>query len=418
MAKVRPKDGLALPAAANPAAEDAVRRDWIEANIAGGGGSPEVIRDSAAPATPHSYKVWIDTSTTPPTVKEWTGTAWQAVQANPSTHTHDPASPTAAGFMSTAYQEFAGGKVFRGTLFNQGRRATTPAAVQTLTASATISPDRQTRPVDSASAITLASTPHIAAGLDGEQFVIFNVGSYPITLQDRDTLVGSGVELGPGIASVTIEPGQMLALAYLASTGLWYTYLAHPFAHNHDALYAAIAHVGSRDGHPLATTTQDGFESAADKAKLEGLSAQAIGAFSAYKSVDQPDILNVTYTKVTFDTEEWDVSGYYDSAASRYTPTKAGLYRFNACVTISPSVDQKLFSALLYKNGALHKYVVQLHTSGTNALIASGMVDAEANGSSDYFEVYVRHNFGVDTSDLLASQSFCFFQGHYLGSKT
>lgn len=117
MGKARPSVGVALPSVANPAAEDAVRRDWIEANIAGGG-SPEVIRDAVAPATPHSYKVWIDTSTTPPTVREWTGTAWQTVQATPSAHNHDTlyaaashvgsrdghplATTTADGFMAGA----------------------------------------------------------------------------------------------------------------------------------------------------------------------------------------------------------------------------------------------------------------------------------------------------------------------------
>lgn len=41
-------------------------------------------------------------------------------------------------------------------------------------------------------------------------------------------------------------------------------------------LYAAAAHVGSRGGHPLATTTLDGFSSAADKTKLDGIEAGAL----------------------------------------------------------------------------------------------------------------------------------------------
>jgi hypothetical protein len=85
---MRTDQSIHVPAQINPATDELLRRDWIEANIAGGG-SPEVIRDSVAPAEPHNYKVWIDTSTTPPTVREWTGTAWQTVQADPSAHDHD-----------------------------------------------------------------------------------------------------------------------------------------------------------------------------------------------------------------------------------------------------------------------------------------------------------------------------------------
>jgi hypothetical protein len=85
---MRTNQPIYVPAQINPAADELLRRDWIEANIAGGG-SPEVIRDSVAPAEPHSYKVWIDVSTTPPTVREWTGAAWQTVQADPSAHDHD-----------------------------------------------------------------------------------------------------------------------------------------------------------------------------------------------------------------------------------------------------------------------------------------------------------------------------------------
>lgn len=179
---------------------------------------------------------------------------------------------------------------------------------------------------------------------------------------------------------------------------------------------AAGSHVNSRDGHPLATSTLDGFIAAADKAKLDALSSQAVGFFSAYKSTDQLDIANNTNVKVTFETEEFDVSGWYDPATSRYTPQKAGYYQFWSCLAIGPCVDQKLFAGKLFKNGAQLKYFLQIHTSGTSTLIASGTAAGYANGTTDYFEIYTAHTFGVATSDLFANSAYAWVQGVYLGA--
>lgn len=45
--------------------------------------------------------------------------------------------------------------------------------------------------------------------------------------------------------------------------------------HDHDSEYADIAHANSTDGHPDATPTTDGFMSAGDKTKLDGVEASA-----------------------------------------------------------------------------------------------------------------------------------------------
>jgi hypothetical protein len=58
----------------------------------GGSGAPEVYRGSAAPATPHSYLLWIDTSTAPARIREWNGSTW-------SQHGHPVATSGADGFM-------------------------------------------------------------------------------------------------------------------------------------------------------------------------------------------------------------------------------------------------------------------------------------------------------------------------------
>ena len=51
--------------------------------------------------------------------------------------------------------------------------------------------------------------------------------------------------------------------------------------HNHDSLYAGIAHVGSTTGHPAATGSVDGMMSAADKSKLNAIETGAEDNLSA-----------------------------------------------------------------------------------------------------------------------------------------
>lgn len=182
---------------------------------------------------------------------------------------------------------------------------------------------------------------------------------------------------------------------------------------------APASHVGSRDGHPLATggaTPADGFMAGADKEKLDGLSGQATGAFSAYKNTAQLDIPNATWVKTTFDAEEYDTSGWYDVVNSRYVPQRAGRYRLSATVTITPASDGGAFLAAIYKNGVGYKYLVKNHTSRVDSVIAGGSVQVDANGTTDYFEVYVLHLFGTNTPDMNPSNEFQIFQGEYIGT--
>ena len=69
----------------------------------------------------------------------------------------------------------------------------------------------------------------------------------------------------------------------------------------------------------------------ADSAEATGLkwatpSASSGPAFKVYKSADQ-GITASTFTKVTFNTEEFDTAGNF--ASNAFTPTKAGYYQLN-----------------------------------------------------------------------------------------
>lgn len=143
--------------------------------------------------------------------------------------------------------------------------------------------------------------------------------------------------------------------------------------------------------------------------------AQAVGAFHAYAASDQPDIPNTSFTKVLFPSEEADVSGWF--ASSRYTPQEAGYYSFQAAVSITPAVADRQFYVSLFKNGARYKDLASQHTSSASSLTSSGSAErVYANGATDYFEIFVWHNFGVATSDILGRQFATYFSGGFEGT--
>jgi hypothetical protein len=132
-------------------------------------------------------------------------------------------------------------------------------------------------------------------------------------------------------------------------------------------------------------------------------------AFSAYPSVTQTGISNNVWTKVTFDTKEFDTNTNFSS--SRFTPTVAGYYQLNTvlgfdAVTINPTWA----GASIYKNGAVYK---QVRVTGMTYTLVSASVSTivYANGTTDYFEVYAYFN-GATGGQLDAGNTYStYFNG-------
>jgi len=105
-------------------------------------------------------------------------------------------------------------------------------------------------------------------------------------------------------------------------------------------------------------------------------------AFSAYNSVGQ-SISSATFTKVQFQTEEFDTANCFDSTTNyRFTPNVAGYYQINAAVNKTSSATE--MQCLIYKNGSVYK-------SGNNGSTAYGESNSalvSMNGSTDYIEIY------------------------------
>ena len=113
-------------------------------------------------------------------------------------------------------------------------------------------------------------------------------------------------------------------------------------------------------------------------------------AFMAYNST-VTSMTNNTPTKVLFQTENFDLGSCYDTSTSRFTPTTSGKYFFNASVSVNSTGNFDKNDVNFYKNGSAFANFRTYHTSYTTS---HGSVIIEANGSTDYFEIYYEQNSG------------------------
>jgi hypothetical protein len=126
-------------------------------------------------------------------------------------------------------------------------------------------------------------------------------------------------------------------------------------------------------------------------------------AFSAYQSSAQTVSTN-TYTKILFQTEEFDTNSNFSS--SRFTPTIAGYYQLNSSVQINDAFTGG--GILIYKNGTEYKrgQITDNSAAYTGTFIVTGLV--YFNVTTDYAEIYIRIGIG---QTLVASSSGTTFQG-------
>ena len=121
-------------------------------------------------------------------------------------------------------------------------------------------------------------------------------------------------------------------------------------------------------------------------------------AFSAYAGATT-SLGSATFTKVLFDTEEFDTNSNF--ASSRFTPTVAGYYQVTGSVAFAaPSTAV----VIIQKTGAAYKWG-QFMTSGVNQAIVTGLV--YCNGSTDYVEIFA---YVAVATTSTASQTQTYFQ--------
>ena len=122
-------------------------------------------------------------------------------------------------------------------------------------------------------------------------------------------------------------------------------------------------------------------------------------AFSAYQSSAQT-LSSATFTKLLFQTEEWDTNSNF--ASSTFTPTVAGYYQVSGGLAIAAANTG--IRVAIYKNGTVFKYLSYDYSAAAGAAYGSALV--YLNGSSDYIELYCRIAVGQALDALLYATYF------------
>ena len=131
-------------------------------------------------------------------------------------------------------------------------------------------------------------------------------------------------------------------------------------------------------------------------------------AFSAYRNTTQSITSNV-FTKIQFNTEEFDTNSNYDNATNyRFTPTVAGYYQVQASVLPNTTTTQTAVG--IYKNGASFKFANI--TAATVSAVATALISM--NGTTDYLEGYA-YLVGT-TPDIAGNQAYTYFQASMVRS--
>lgn len=169
--------------------------------------------------------------------------------------------------------------------------------------------------------------------------------------------------------------------------------------------------ITASEGMTIYNSTLDAFQGYANGAWVN-LSASNGPAFSAYANNTLQTITSGSQQKVLFQTEEFDTNNNY--ASSRFTPTVAGYYQLNSSVRIDGSTGTGEIMIVIWKNGSEYKrgtnqQGTQIATDFWEMNVSSLVY---ANGSSDYFEIYVQQTSGSSrTVTAVASPNITYFNG-------
>jgi hypothetical protein len=159
----------------------------------------------------------------------------------------------------------------------------------------------------------------------------------------------------------------------------------------------------------LLTLSDSGGLSVLGSFQVNGKQAVNGPAFRAYIDVGQA-ITSGSQQKVTFGSETFDTNSNFSS--SRFTPTVEGYYQLNATVRIEGNSGTGEVMITIWKNGS--EYARGTNEQGTEqgANWYSMQVSdvAYANGTGDYFEIYIQQTSGGNRNTT-AGTNISYFSG-------
>ena len=137
-------------------------------------------------------------------------------------------------------------------------------------------------------------------------------------------------------------------------------------------------------------------------------------AFSVYLSANQ-SITNNTYTKLTFDSEEYDSGGVF--ASNKFTPAVVGKYIISAGASIDSDQNSNCDQARLaiYKNGsALRVVEPDFRANPIRRANPTFSYLINVTSVSDYFEIFAFHSAAISDVGVFVQggASFTYFNGY------
>jgi hypothetical protein len=139
-------------------------------------------------------------------------------------------------------------------------------------------------------------------------------------------------------------------------------------------------------------------------------------AFSAVRITASQSISSNTWTKIQFNSEEFDTNGCYDLTNFRFTPTVAGYYQFSGSAYLqSGGGNPAGYYCSFYKNGVIFKYGQGISVIST-AVVLPATALIYLNGSTDYIEMYAYASGASAT--VTFDPSLTYFQGALVRSAT
>lgn len=232
-----------------------------------------------------------------------------------------------------------------------------------------------------------------ALGLTNTLTVTYNPGSatgYAVATTGKDTQGGIGYFDFLKVTNTTSGATNPNKSLRLNSTG-------------------SIEIINSAYTSTLMLLSDAGAMSVSGSYQVNGKQAVNGPAFRAYIAIAQT-ITSGSQQKVTFGTETFDTNSNF--ASSRFTPTVEGYYQLNATVRIDGTASTGEVMIILYKNGS--EYARGTNEQGTEQGVNFYSMQvsdiAYANGSSDYFEIYIQQTSGGNRNTT-AGTTISYFSG-------
>jgi len=135
-------------------------------------------------------------------------------------------------------------------------------------------------------------------------------------------------------------------------------------------------------------------------------------AFLAYVSTSS-SLSSGSYTKVQFNSELFDSDSCYDNATNyRFTPTSSGKYFLSTICRVDSIDSGAPIEISIYKNGngQLNFRHTPYNTTSSPVSIGENLI-VTANGTTDYFEVYIYQNSG--TRNVIQGSTYSSWFGGY-----